>query len=104
MQAICTNSFAPEPVQNGRMNRIASMIRVPGDVTLHLKRLAQGEREAVEQILPLVYDELRALAARRLRGEHDSVMQPTALVHEAWLRLGQKSPPKWNDRAHFLRA
>lgn len=78
---------------------------VPGDVTRMLRRLDEGDREAVACLLPLVYDELRTLAARRLAREpagHSLV--PTALVHEAWLRLTGKAQPHWNDRQHFFRA
>lgn len=58
-----------------------------------------------QKLLPLVYDELRHLAARRLRHEQAAVtLQPTALVHEAWLRLVQQGERGWNDRQHFFRA
>jgi RNA polymerase sigma factor (TIGR02999 family) len=57
-----------------------------------------------EQLLPLVYDELRRLAAARIAKEgDDQTLQPTALVHEAWLRLGDEGRT-WEDRAHFYRA
>ncbi len=57
-----------------------------------------------EQLLPLVYDELRRLAALRIASEADGqTLQPTALVHEAWLRL-EKAGRTWTDRAHFYRA
>jgi RNA polymerase sigma factor (TIGR02999 family) len=53
--------------------------------------------------LPLVYDEMRAVAARHLRGERpDHTLQPTALVHEAYLRLAQRRSTDWESRAHFL--
>lgn len=55
--------------------------------------------------MPLVYDELRTLASRRLQGEEaGQTLQATALVHEAWLRLGGDDECEWNDRAHFFRA
>lgn len=57
-----------------------------------------------EELLPLVYDELRRLAARQMAGEAaEHTLQPTALVHEAWLRLGARGSRTWNDRAHFFR-
>ena len=81
------------------------MSTLPGEVTRLLKRVDDGDRNAVEELLPLVYDELRALAAGRLRYERsDHTLQPTALVHEAWLRLAEKSQPHWTDRKHFYRA
>jgi RNA polymerase sigma factor (TIGR02999 family) len=57
-----------------------------------------------EDLLPLVYQELRGLAAARMAGAAGQTLQPTALVHEAWLRLVGTSDRKWNDRAHFFRA
>lgn len=58
-----------------------------------------------EQLLPVVYDELRRLAASRMARESAGMtLQPTALVHEAWLRLSGKGDRNWNDRAHFFRA
>lgn len=57
-----------------------------------------------EELLPLVYDELRRLAAHQMAGESgDHTLQPTALVHEAWLRLGTRRGQAWNDRLHFFR-
>lgn len=61
--------------------------------------------EAATQILPLVYDELRRLAAAKLARESAAyTLQPTALVHEAWLRLGGDAQPNWANRAHFFAA
>lgn len=57
-----------------------------------------------EELLPLVYDELRHLAARRMAANGPAAtLQPTALVHEAWLRLAQVDSRCWNDKAHFFR-
>jgi RNA polymerase sigma factor (TIGR02999 family) len=56
------------------------------------------------ELLPLVYDELRHLAAQRLSGASAVTFQPTDLVHEAWVRLGDREDKSWNDRAHFFRA
>jgi RNA polymerase sigma factor (TIGR02999 family) len=56
------------------------------------------------QLLPLVYDELRHLAAQRLRGQRaECTLQPTALVHEAWLRMANQGRHEWNDQNHFFR-
>ena len=57
-----------------------------------------------EELLPLVYEELRGIAARQMAGEPlEHTLQPTALVHEAWLRLNPACPKTWNDREHFFR-
>ena len=73
------------------------------DVTLILQRLADGEREAAEDLLPVVYDELRSQADRYLRRERvDHTLQPTALVHEAYLKLVKQDGARWNNRAHFF--
>ena len=76
-----------------------------GDVTLWLKRGAQGDPEAPEQILRLVYDELRRLAAAKMAHESTGhTLQPTALVHEVWLRIGGDAQPPWRNRAQFFAA
>src|SRR5690348_18609 len=60
---------------------------------------------AASDLLPLVYEELRRLATRKLANEAaGQTLQPTALVHEAWLRLAGKRDSQWNDRTHFLAA
>ena len=76
-----------------------------GDITRLLERAKQGDVHAADQILPLVYDELRKLAAAKMAHESAAqTLQPTALVHEAWLRLGGDAQPKWENRAHFFAA
>jgi RNA polymerase sigma-70 factor (ECF subfamily) len=81
------------------------MLTPPGDVTRLLQRVSAGDRRAVQELLPLVYDELRLLAAARMTRERaDHTLQPTALVHEAWLRLVNCGQPQWKDRRHFFRA
>jgi len=73
------------------------------EVTLLLHRLNAGDKSATEQLIPVVYDELRRLAAACMRRERvDHTLQPTALVHEAWLRLVEQR--EWNpqNRAHFF--
>jgi RNA polymerase sigma factor (TIGR02999 family) len=76
------------------------------EVTRILSALEQGDARAAEQLLPLVYDELRQLAAARLAQEKPGqTLQPTALVHEAYLRLvGGGQPQDWNGRGHFFAA
>src|SRR6476619_6858904 len=75
------------------------------DLTQLLDAAAAGDRQAAADLLPLVYDELRRLAAARLARESPGhTLQPTALVHEAWLRLGAEEQPAWRNRAHFFGA
>lgn len=77
----------------------------PGRVTLLLDRAQRGDRTATDELLPLVYDELRALAARTLENERSGhTLQATALVHEAYLRLVGPSDVGWENRAHFFGA
>jgi RNA polymerase sigma-70 factor, ECF subfamily len=72
------------------------------DVTQLLTRWADGDEQALEDLTPLVYRELRRLAASHLRKERKShTLQPTALVHEAYLRLVDQSNPRWENRSHF---
>ena len=75
-------------------------------VTLILASIEQGDPHAADQLLPLVYDELRKLAAVRLNSEKPGqTLQATALVHEAYLRLvGGDAEPHWNSRGHFFAA
>jgi RNA polymerase sigma factor (TIGR02999 family) len=75
------------------------------DVTRILAAIAQGDPEAASGLLPLVYDELRKLAARQLaREKPGQTLQATALVHEAYLRLVGAVDPGWNGRGHFFAA
>ena len=70
-----------------------------------LKRVSEGEVRAAEELLPLVYDELRRLAAARMKNEiAEHTLQPTALVHEAYLRLLRSEPQSWDNRRHFFSA
>ncbi|MHC4698114.1 MAG: sigma-70 family RNA polymerase sigma factor [Planctomycetota bacterium] len=76
----------------------------PSEVTRILATLSDGDRSAAAELLPLVYGELRVLADRYLRNERvDHTLQATALVHEAYLRLGKGEPVKWENRGHFFR-
>jgi RNA polymerase sigma factor (TIGR02999 family) len=75
------------------------------DVTRILSAVEHGDPTAAEQLLPLVYDELRRLAAQRLAQEKPGqTLQATALVHEAYLRLVGPQDPGWNGRGHFFAA
>jgi RNA polymerase sigma factor (TIGR02999 family) len=77
------------------------------DVTRILSQIESGDPSAAEQLLPLVYDELRKLAAARLAQEKPGqTLQATALVHEAYLRLvgNQQHDPSWDNRGHFFAA
>jgi RNA polymerase sigma factor, TIGR02999 family len=74
-----------------------------GPITLLLQRIGEGDPRASDELLPLVYGELRRLAAAKLAREAPGqTLQPTALVHEAWLRLGGDQQPAWENRAHFF--
>ena len=75
----------------------------PGDVTALLGELKRGNRQAEERLIPLVYSELRRLAAAYLRREAPNhSFQPTALVHEAYLRLTRIEEIDWQSRSHFF--
>jgi len=76
------------------------------EVTRILSAIEQGDPRAADRLLPLVYDELRKLATQRLAQEKPGqTLQPTALVHEAYLRLvGDGEPRDWNGRGHFFAA
>ena len=77
----------------------------PTDFTLVLQRAERGDTAATAELLPLVYEELRRLAASKLSREAAGhTLQPTALVHEAWLRLGGEEQPSWANRRHFFAA
>jgi RNA polymerase sigma factor (TIGR02999 family) len=76
------------------------------DVTRILSAIEEGDPRAVEQLLPLVYQELRKLAAEKMANERPGqTLQATALVHEVYLRLVDTKPPQhWNSRGHFFAA
>lgn len=75
------------------------------DFTRILGRLESGDSAVADELLALVYDELRELASRRMSREPGpQTLQPTALVHEAWLRLGGDVQPSWQNRGHFFAA
>ena len=75
------------------------------DITLLLDSAARGDARAAEELLPLVYQELRRIAAHKMAGEASGhTLQATALVHEAWLRLASANQKSWENRAHFFGA
>ena len=75
------------------------------DVTRILNAIGQGDARAADQLFPLIYAELRQLAAHKMAREGvNQTLQPTALVHEAWLRLVGTENPSWESRAHFFAA
>jgi RNA polymerase sigma factor (TIGR02999 family) len=75
----------------------------PHQVTRLLGEINAGNQAAIEELMPLVYDELRRIASRQLSHERrDHTLQPTALVHEAYLRLVDQHSPQWQNRLHFL--
>ena len=75
------------------------------DVTQLLSAIDAGDPKAADQLLPLVYQELRKLADAKMGQEKPGqTLQPTALVHEAWLRLAGDAPPQFQNRAHFFGA
>src|SRR5512140_1764043 len=76
-----------------------------GQITQVLQAIGRGEGKAAEDLLPLVYEQLRRLAAVRMAQEAaGQTLQPTALVHEAWLQLVGAGDRSWENRAHFFGA
>jgi RNA polymerase sigma factor (TIGR02999 family) len=93
--------------RRGRACKIAAIDEKrdsPGaDITLYLRAWEQGDDSALERLLPMVYAELRAIAARHLRSERPGhTLQPTALANEAYLRLRGLGDVPWHDRTHFF--
>src|SRR5713101_2335428 len=75
------------------------------EVTRLLDGISEGDPQAADKLLPLVYEQLRHLAASKMANEAPGqTLQPTALVHEAWLRLAGNENQKWDGRAHFFAA
>ena len=73
------------------------------DATVLLNQIAEGDGLAMERLLPIVYDELRGIAASFLKNERSNhTLQPTALVHEAYIRLVKWETVSWQNRAHFF--
>jgi RNA polymerase sigma factor (TIGR02999 family) len=81
------------------------MASLMSEFTRVLDQVQQGKEEAADKLLPLVYEELRKLAAHKMAGEAPGqTLQPTALVHEAWLRLTGAESRTWDSRGHFFAA
>ena len=77
--------------------------REPGEITRLLISISEGDRDALNQLFPIVYAELRARAHRQLRHMRPGdTLQPTALVHEAYVKLLGAARPEWHDRRHFF--
>lgn len=93
-----------EPVPTSRPSDRAGSVESRGDVTQILSAIEQGDGQAAEQLLPLVYEELRKLAAARLAHEKPGqTLQATALVHEAYVRLVDvERAQQWDSRGHFF--
>ena len=79
------------------------MVPSPHDVTQILRAWSDGDRGALDELIPIVYEELRRQAARYLRRERpDHTLQTTALIHEAYIRLVEAKAVNWQNRAHFF--
>ncbi len=73
------------------------------EITLLLDQISQGDRAAADCLFPMVYSELRALAGSFFQNQNaDHTLQPTALVHDAYIRMVDQTNPEWKDRAHFF--
>jgi RNA polymerase sigma factor (TIGR02999 family) len=74
-----------------------------GEVTLLLRELAGGNRQALDELVPMVYEQLQAIARRQMASEDQGhTLNPTAVVHEAYLRIAELERIDWQDRAHFF--
>jgi RNA polymerase sigma factor (TIGR02999 family) len=83
--------------------RDAAMNDAPGEVTLLLSEMKRGNADALPKLIPLVYQELRRLAAHFLKEERPGhTLQPTALVHEAYMKLAGQTRAEWQNRAQFM--
>ena len=79
------------------------MEAAPKDITVLVQRFAAGDAQAADELVPLLYKDLRRMATYYLRRErHDHTLQPTALVHEAYLRLMNQKDAKWQNRSQFF--
>jgi RNA polymerase sigma factor (TIGR02999 family) len=96
---------ARKKIREGARQSVSDSGSNAGEVTRILSAIQNGDAQAAKELLPLVYDELRRLAAFKLAHENPGqTLQPTALVHEAWLRLGGQENQAWNGRPHFFGA
>ncbi len=101
-------TFSPTALSSGPSFELTESARwatlgVVNDVTHLLHAMANGDADARDRLIPMVYEELRQMAARRLvPGAGDQTLQPTALVHDAWLRMGGDQMGGWRNRGHFF--
>lgn len=109
----CSNEYVPDKnVLSPRGGTFTVVVVASHDSEKHMSEIAllatkaeRGDRNAAAELLNLVYGELRRLAAARLARESGTqTLQPTALIHEAWLRLGGDEQPTWENEAHFFGA
>jgi RNA polymerase sigma factor (TIGR02999 family) len=98
--------FVTHPESLNRLEARSLRSEAVNEITRILSAISQGDPSAASQLLPLVYDELRTLAAQKLSLETPGqTLQPTALVHEAYLRLvGEREELHWDNRGHFFAA
>jgi RNA polymerase sigma factor (TIGR02999 family) len=96
------DAFSRAQSQLESFNRSQAMVSQPGDVTRLLQAWRSGDPNALANLTPLIYNDLRRLARGYMRRERaDHTLEPTALVHEVYLRLVDKRQARWQDRAHF---
>lgn len=88
----------PPPIRFEQMARTDP----PADITVLLRAWADGDSAALDQLLPVVYARLRRIARAQMKHERDRILQPTALVNEAFMRLVGAASITWQDRAHFF--
>src|SRR6188472_1655943 len=99
------SNFAIPLECGGELQHGAGDTHTMSDITRILHSIQCGDPKAADQLLPLVYEELRKLAAHRMASESAGhTLQPTALVHEAWLRLAGPPAQPWANRGHFFAA
>lgn len=90
-------------IANGPQYTASIMADAPGQITVLLQRLREGDRSVIDALLPVVYGHLKSLAHRQLRGERAGhTLNTTALVHEAYLKLVGQAEVEWQNRVHFL--
>ncbi|MEM8733572.1 MAG: ECF-type sigma factor [Planctomycetota bacterium] len=77
---------------------------MPNEITEVLNRIADGQRDAMEELIPLVYDQMRVIASKASRGESGNHAEPTELVHEAYMRMIGNEKLAWQSRSHFFGA
>ena len=112
VRIFCPEGICPAPLLDwswvlrlSSAPRICYLEKTMSEVTRIFDRMHAGDATAAEELLPLVYDELRRLAAHKMANEAAGhTLQPTALVHEAWLRLVDAPDQHWNSRNHFFMA